>query len=120
MYIINEVTMKGPISLKTMAYLWLTRRKWQRSSTTIFLLFKNVGEEHDSDSNVAVDIIVHPSIAAIREECVAAQFEFNHVSVAETEFILKSLSNDPGKVDSNFFCYAATVLSPHRNVLIFT
>ena len=30
------------------------------------------------------------------------------------------LSNDPGKVDSNFFCYAAAVLSPHRNVLIFT
>ena len=30
------------------------------------------------------------------------------------------LSNDPGKVDSNFFCYAATVLSPLRNVLIFT
>ena len=28
------------------------------------------------------------------------------------------LSNDPGEVDSNFFCYAATVLSPHRNVLI--
>ena len=23
-------------------------------------------------------------------------------------------------MDSNFFCYAATVLSPHRNVLIFT
>ena len=32
----------------------------------------------------------------------------------------KVLSNDPGKVDRNFFCYAATVLSPHRNVLIFT
>ena len=31
-----------------------------------------------------------------------------------------NLSNDPGKVYSNFFCYAATVLSPHRNVLIFT
>ena len=30
------------------------------------------------------------------------------------------LSNDLDKVDSNFFCYAATVLSPHRNVLIFT
>ena len=30
------------------------------------------------------------------------------------------LSNDPGKVDGNFFCYAATVLSLHRNVLIFT
>ena len=30
------------------------------------------------------------------------------------------LSNDTGKVDSNFLCYAATVLSSHRNVLIFT
>ena len=30
-----------------------------------------------------------------------------------------ALSNDPGKVDSNFVCYTATVLSPHRNVLIF-
>ena len=27
---------------------------------------QNVGEEHDSDSNVAVDISVHPSIAATR------------------------------------------------------
>ena len=33
---------------------------------------------------------------------------------------LGTLSNDPGKVDSNFFFYAATVLSPHRNALIFT
>ena len=32
----------------------------------------------------------------------------------------RGLSNDPGEVDSSFFCYAATVLSPHRNVLIFT
>ena len=31
-----------------------------------------------------------------------------------------TLSNDAGKVDSNFFCYAATLLSPHRNALIFT
>ena len=30
------------------------------------------------------------------------------------------LINHTGKVDSNFFCYAATVLSSHRNVLIFT
>ena len=30
------------------------------------------------------------------------------------------LSNDPCKVDSNFLCYAATGLSPHRNVIIFT
>ena len=50
-----------------------------------FSLIQNVREEHDSDPNVAVDISVHPSIAAIRDECVvAAQFEFNHVSMAET------------------------------------
>ena len=30
------------------------------------------------------------------------------------------LSNDPGKVDTDFFCYTATVLSPRRNVLVFT
>lgn len=55
-----------------------------------FSLIQNVhvGEEHDSDSDVAVDTSVHPSIATIREECVAAQFEFDHVSVAETEIIL--------------------------------
>ena len=29
-------------------------------------------------------------------------------------------SNDPGKVDSNLFCYAETVLFPPKNVLIFT
>ena len=34
--------------------------------------------------------------------------------------MLLCLSNDPGKVESNFFCYAATVLTPHGNVLIFT
>ena len=51
--------------------------------------------DHDSDFDVVMDISVHPSIAAIREECVAAQFEFDHVSVAETELILQSL--DPNK-----------------------
>ena len=30
------------------------------------------------------------------------------------------LSNDPGKIESNFFCYADKVLSPLRNILIFT
>ena len=33
--------------------------------------------------------------------------------------MMMQLRNDPGKVESNFFCYAVTVLSPHRNVLIF-
>ena len=43
-----------------------------------------------------MDISVHPSIAAIRDECVVvARFEFNHVSTAEAELILKSL--DPNK-----------------------
>ena len=43
-----------------------------------------------------MDISVHPSIVAIRDERVmAAQFEFNDVSMAETELILKSL--DPNK-----------------------
>ena len=42
-----------------------------------------------------MDITVHPSIGDIREECVAAQFQFNHVSMAETELIPTSL--DPSK-----------------------
>ena len=69
---------------------------WLRSSTTIFSLIQNVGEEYVSDSNVAADISAHPSIAAIRKECVAAQFEFNHVSMAETELIVQS-GLDPNK-----------------------
>ena len=54
-----------------------------------------MGEGHDSDPNVAMDISVHPSIAAMRDECAVAAFEVNHVSMAETELILKSL--DPNK-----------------------
>lgn len=37
-----------------------------------FSHIQNVGEEHDSVSDVAVNISVHPSIAVIREECVTA------------------------------------------------
>ena len=40
--------------------------------------------------------------------------------VATLEMVKGLLSNDPCKVDSNFLCYAATGLSPHRNVIIFT
>ena len=49
--------------------------------------------------------------------------EFMHLSVPflQCSFLSQCiLSNDRGKGNSNFFCYAATVLSPHRNVLIFT
>ena len=47
------------------------------------------------------------------------------MEVEQTNFVTHllitiQLSNDPSKVDSNFFCYAATVLSPHWKVLIFT
>ena len=41
-------------------------------------------------------------------------------NLTEVERMTFCLSNDPGKVDSNLFCYAATVLSPHMNILIFT
>ena len=111
---------EGNYHLKENGVLVTDEKKVAEIFNTNFSLIQNVGEEHDSDSNVAVVISVHPSIPAIRDKFVAAQFEFNHVSVAETDFIIKSLSNYPGKVDSNFFCYAATVLSLHRNVLIFT
>ena len=59
-----------------------------------FSLIQNVGEEHDSGPNVVVDISVHTSIAAIRDECVvAAQLEFNHVSMAEIELIISLYPN---------------------------
>ena len=59
-----------------------------------FSLIQNVGEEHDSGPNVVADISVHTSIAAIRDECVvAAQFEFNHVSMAEIELIISLYPN---------------------------
>ena len=59
-----------------------------------FSLIQNVGEEHDSGPNVVVDISVHTSIAAIRDECVvAAQFDFNHVSMAEIELIISLYPN---------------------------
>ena len=74
----------------------VTDKKEEAEIFNNYFSFQNLGEEHDSDPCVAVDISVHPSFAAIRDECVvAAQFEFNHVSMAETELILESL--DPNK-----------------------
>ena len=53
-----------------MAYLWLIDKRKVAEIDLQQLFFsysiQNVGEEHDSDSNVAVDISVHPSIAATR------------------------------------------------------
>ncbi|XP_068674420.1 uncharacterized protein [Montipora foliosa] len=86
---------KGTYHLKENGVLVTDKKEVAEIFNNYFSLIQNVGEEHDSDFDVAVDISVHPSIAAIREECVAAQFQFDHVSVAETELILQSL--DPNK-----------------------
>ena len=42
------------------------------------------------------------------------------INAPDIEIATNIFSNDPGKVYSNFFCYAATVLSPHRKVYNFT
>ena len=36
----------------------------------------------------------------------------NSLNIRFETGVLNTLGNDPGKVDSNFFCYAATMLSP--------
>ena len=87
---------EGTYHLKEHGVLVTVKKKVDDIFNKYFSLIQNVGEEHDSDPNVAMDISVHPSIVAIRDERVtAAQFEFNDVSMAETELILKSL--DPNK-----------------------
>ena len=88
---------EGTYHLKEHGVFVTDKKKVAEIFNNYFSLIQNVlGEEHDSDPNVAMDISVHPSIVAIRDERVmAAQFEFNDVSMAETELILKSL--DPNK-----------------------
>ena len=88
---------EGTCHLKEHGVLVTDKKKVAEIFNNYFSLIQNVlGEEHDSDPNVAMDISIHLSIAAVRDECVlAAQFEFNDVSLAETELILKSL--DPNK-----------------------
>ena len=102
---------EGTYHLKENGVLVTDKKKVAEIFNNYFSLIQNVGEEHDSDPNVAVDISVHPSIAAIRDECVvAAQFEFNHVSMAETELILKSL--DPNdQIPARVLRDSASVLS---------
>ena len=73
---------EGTYHLKENGVLVTDKKEVAEILNNYFSLIQNVGEEHVSDSDVAVDISVHPSIAAITEECVAAQFEFNHISVA--------------------------------------
>ena len=87
---------EGTYRRKENSVLVTDKKKVAQIFNNYFSFIQNLGEEHDSDPYVAVDISVHPSIAAIRDECVvASQFEFNHVSMAETELIHESL--DPNK-----------------------
>ena len=85
---------EGTYHLKENGALVTDKKDVAEIFNNYFSLIQNVGEEYISDSNVATDISAHPSIVAIRN-CVAAQFEFNHLSMAETELILQSL--DPNK-----------------------
>ena len=78
---------EGTYRRKENSVLVTDKKKVAQIFNNYFSFIQNLGEEHDSDPYVAVDISVHPSIAAIRDECVvASQFEFNHVSMAETEY----------------------------------
>ena len=91
---------EGTYHLKENSVLVTDEKQVAEIFNHYFSRVQNVGGGHDSDPNVqvnvAVNISVHPSIAAIRDECVlAAQFKFNHISKAETQLILKSL--DPNK-----------------------
>ena len=85
---------EGTYHLKENGVLVTDKKKVAEIFNNYFSLIQNVGEGHDSDPNVqvnvAVGISVHPSIAAIRDECVLAECEFNHVSTAETDLILSS------------------------------
>ena len=86
---------EGSFYLKESGALVADKKEVIEIPINYFSLIQNVGDEHNSDSYVSVDFSVRPSFVAIRKECLAAHFEFDHVSVAETELILKSL--DPNK-----------------------
>ena len=80
---------EGTYRRKENSVLVTDKKKVAQIFNNYFSFIQNLGEEHDSNPYVVVDISVHPSIAAIRDECVvASQFEFNHVSMAETELVL--------------------------------
>ena len=76
-------------------------------------------------ANVETVSVVFPAAATNRNETVLGAV-LVHFPMMLKELgvtgngVVTIKSNDPVKVESNFFCYAATVLSPHRNVLIFT
>ena len=60
------------------------------------------------------------SLKGLCREALVIRLHIKLCRVPPPSIFNRVLSNDPGNVDSGFFCYAATVLSPHRNVLIFT
>ena len=58
---------EGTYHLKEIGVLVTDKKKVAEILNNYFSLIQNVGEEHYSDPNVALDISVHPSIAAIKE-----------------------------------------------------
>ena len=90
-------------------------------------IIQDIAEQGSSESNAAGNDQAKSANEQIDEDQSLISIERETVYRYEIIYfdsrrhrLLKILSNDPGKVESNFFRYAATVLSPHRNVLIFT
>ena len=59
---------EGTYHLKEHGVLVTVKKKVDDIFNKYFSLIQNVGEEHDSDSNVAVVISVHPSTCSCRDE----------------------------------------------------
>ena len=84
------------------------------SSTLIDVIFTSHPDNVSCSGVSHVGINNHSLIYVFRK------ISFQSPSRELLLFRIGNLSNDPFKVDSNFLCYAATGLSPHRNVIIFT
>ena len=74
---------------------------------------------NNSDGNKSYYFLVC-LVSYRRTLCSAIICLYTHMQVDVERKYFRRLSNDPCKVDSNFLCYVATGLSPHRNVIIFT
>ena len=70
---------EGTYNLQENGILETDKKEEAEVFNNYFFFIQNVSQEYDSDFHVAVDISVHPSIAAIREICVTTHFVFDHV-----------------------------------------
>ena len=88
----GAVGLSPSYSLQAGSLVWVCNNFWQQSS-------------HPMRGMGRGKVSLHTSFWFLNTSCLLMKQQSN------------CLSNDPGKVDSNFFCYVATVLSPNRNVL---